>query len=160
MGIEATDQPGPSDVCHEVLQEIENEVDLSYYYLNNAAFIALLPVLEVNHLLKIETLNLAANAIDDDAIIELCDTLLNVHNTSLQRLSIDETMISDRGVLALVDTMTRITSLHQVSANNLKLKPEVRAKLEAQCQKNKVMLQDKQHLDNMYKAAKKRDDYD
>ncbi len=83
MGIDPTDMPGPADVCHQVLSEIENELDLSYYYLNNAAFIALLPVLEVNHLLKIETLNLTANVIDDDAIIELCDTLLNVHNTSL-----------------------------------------------------------------------------
>lgn len=44
---------------------------------------AILPVLEVNHLLKIETLNLTANVIDDNAIIELCDTLLNVHNTTL-----------------------------------------------------------------------------
>jgi hypothetical protein len=66
-----------------VLSEIEQTLDLSYFYLNNSAFIALLPVLEVNHLLKIETLDLTANVIDDDALIELCDTLLNVHNTSL-----------------------------------------------------------------------------
>lgn len=66
-----------------MLSEIEQTLDLSYFYLNNSAFIALLPVLEVNHLLKIETLDLTANVIDDDALIELCDTLLNVHNTSL-----------------------------------------------------------------------------
>jgi len=52
---------------------------------------ALLPELEVNHLLKIERLNLTGNSIDDDALIELTDTLLNVHNTTLQRLDIDET---------------------------------------------------------------------
>ena len=83
MGIESTDQPAPADVCHQVLDEIENEVDLSYYYLTNDAFIAVLPVLEVNHLLKISRLNLSGNSIDDDALIELADTLLNVHNTSL-----------------------------------------------------------------------------
>jgi hypothetical protein len=44
---------------------------------------AVLPVLEVNHLLKIHTLNLSGNSIDDDALIELCDCLLNIHNTTL-----------------------------------------------------------------------------
>lgn len=66
-----------------MLKEIEFEVDLSYYYLNNDAFMALLPTIEVNDLLKIESLNLTANEIDDDAIAELCDSLLNVHNTTL-----------------------------------------------------------------------------
>lgn len=42
---------------------------MSYYYLNNDAFMNLLPVLETNHLLKIEILNLTANTIDDDALI-------------------------------------------------------------------------------------------
>ena len=74
-----------------MLSEIENEVDFSYYYLTNDAFIAVLPVLEVNHLLKIHTLNLSGNSIDDDALIELCDCLLNIHNTTLQRLDIEET---------------------------------------------------------------------
>ena len=59
--------------------------------MTNDAFMALLPELEVNHLLKIERLNLTANSIDDDALIELTDTLLNVHNTTLQRIDIDET---------------------------------------------------------------------
>ena len=66
-----------------MLKEIEFEVDLSYYYLNTDAFMALLPTIEVNDLLKIESLNLTANEIDDDAIAELCDSLLNVHNTTL-----------------------------------------------------------------------------
>ncbi len=83
MGIDNTELPGPANIVHQVLQDIENEIDLSYFYLNNDAFMAILPVLEVNHLLKIETLNLTANVIDDNAIVELCDTLLNVHNTTL-----------------------------------------------------------------------------
>ena len=46
----------PAEICHEILREIENELDLSYFYLTNEAFFALLPELEVNHLLKIEKL--------------------------------------------------------------------------------------------------------
>jgi hypothetical protein len=70
MGIDNTDnQSAPANICHTVLEEIENELDLSYYYLNNDAFMNLLPVLETNHLLKIEILNLTANTIDDDALI-------------------------------------------------------------------------------------------
>jgi hypothetical protein len=73
---------------------------------------------------------------------------------------IDETMISDRGVLALIDTMTRITSLHEVGCGSLKLSASVRGKLEQQCQKNKLFFGEQRHLDKMYAAAKKRDDYD
>ena len=93
------------------MRDIENELDLSYYYLTNDAFIAFLPELEVNHLLKIERLNLSGNSIDDAALLELTDTLLNVHNTSLQRIDIEETQIGDQGVIALIDTMQRITSI-------------------------------------------------
>lgn len=71
--------------------EIENELDLSYYYLSNDAFCTLLPVLETNHLLKINTLNLRGNSIDDDAIRELCDTLISIHNISLSKIDINET---------------------------------------------------------------------
>jgi len=76
MGIDNKEQLSSPEIVHKTKTEIENEVDLSYYYLNNDAFMAVLPVLEVNHLLKIESLNLTANTIDDDALIELCDTLL------------------------------------------------------------------------------------
>ena len=121
MGIDGNEQLAPTEVCHQVLNEIENELDLSYYYLTNDAFIAILPELEVNHLLKIQRLNLSGNSIDDDALIELTDTLLNVHNTSLQRIDLEETQIGDRGIIALIDTMQRITSISQVSANSLRL---------------------------------------
>ena len=55
-------------VAHQVTKEIENEMDLSYFYLNNEAFINLLAPLEVQDLLRIKTLNLTANVIDDDAL--------------------------------------------------------------------------------------------
>lgn len=38
-GIDVTEKPGPSEIAHKVTKEIENEMDLSYFYLNNAAFI-------------------------------------------------------------------------------------------------------------------------
>jgi hypothetical protein len=53
MGIDGGEQLAPPEVCHQVLEEIENELDLSYFYLTNDALMALLPELEVNHLLKI-----------------------------------------------------------------------------------------------------------
>ena len=87
-------------------------------------------------MLKIERLNLSGNSIDDAALIELTDTLLNVHNTSLQRIDIEETQIGDQGVLALIDTMQRITSIWQVGASSLRLSQGVRDKLTSACRKN------------------------
>jgi hypothetical protein len=67
-GIDVNEKPGPVAVAHQVTKEIENEMDLSYFYLNNEAFINLLAPLEVQDLLRIKTLNLTANVIDDDAL--------------------------------------------------------------------------------------------
>ncbi len=75
-------------------------------------------------------------------MIELTDTLLNVHNTSLQRLDIEETQIGDRGVTALIDTMQRITSIWQVGAASLRLSKGVRDKLDAACRKNQIFVED------------------
>ena len=121
---------------------------------------ALLPELEVNHLLKIQRLNLTGNSIDDDALIELTDTLLNVHNTTLQRIDLDETQIGDRGVTALIDTMQRITSVWHVAASTLRLSGGVREKLNAACRKNRIFVEDQVKLGKMYSAAKKLDNYD
>ena len=114
---------------------------------------AVLPVLEVNHLLKIHTLNLSGNSIDDDALIELCDCLLNIHNTTLQRLDIEETQIGDRGITALIDTMKRITSIWQVGVQSLRLSQPVREKLSAACNKNRIFVEDQIKLGKMYDAA-------
>jgi hypothetical protein len=75
-------------------------------------------------------------------LIELTDTLLNVHNTTLQRIDIDETQIGDRGVTALIDTMQRITSIWQVEASTLRISKAVREKLSAACRKNKIFVDD------------------
>jgi len=69
-------------------------------------------------------------------MIELVDTLLNVHNTSLQRIDVEETQIGDKGVLALIDAMQRITSIWEVGAKSLRLSQSVREKLTAACRKN------------------------
>ena len=118
-GIDVNEKPGPVVVAHQVTKEIENEIDLSYFYLNNEAFINLLAPLEVNDLLRIKTLNLTANVIDDDAIGELCDRLLNIHNTSMEHLILEETQVTDKGIKNLIDTMTRIVSIWDVQCNSL-----------------------------------------
>jgi hypothetical protein len=95
--------------------------------------------MEVTDLLKIETLNLQANNIDDDALIELCDRLLNIHNNSLQRLVLEQTKITDRGVSTLIDTMAKITTLASVECATLKLSKSVRDRLKAACVKNQCL---------------------
>lgn len=160
MGIGGIDELSPPEVCHQILSEIENELDLSYFYLTNDAFFSLLPELEVNHLLKIEHMNLTGNSIDDDALIELVDTLLNIHNKSLVRVDIDETLIGDRGVTALIDSMQRITSISHVETGTLRLSKDVRDKLNAACRKNEIFGEDQAKLGMMFAAAKKLDDYD
>ena len=52
----------------DVAKEVLNEVDMSYYYLTNDAFFNVLPVIEVNYFLTIQTLNVSGNVLDDEAI--------------------------------------------------------------------------------------------
>ena len=119
-----------------------------------------LQVLSTDHLLKIRTMNLQANEIGDDSLVELCDMLLQLHNTSIESLNLTETQIGDAGITMLVDTMKHIQTLHRVNVDSLKLSQPVREALEQQCLKNEVRFKERAHLGEMYTAAKKRDDYD
>ena len=105
-------------------------------------------------------MNLRANEIGDDSLVELCDMLLQLHNTSLESLNLTETQIGDAGITMLVDTMKHIQSLYRVNVDSLKLSQPVREALEQQCLKNEVRCKERARLGDMYSAAKKRDDYD
>ena len=105
-------------------------------------------------------MNLQANEIGDDSLVELCDMLLQLHNTSLECLILTETQIGDEGITMLVDTMKHIQTIHRVNVDSLKLSQPVREALEQQCLTNEVRFKERAHLGDMYTAAKKRDDYD
>jgi len=56
--------------------------------------------------------------------------------------------------------MRRISNLWDVRADSLRLSEDVRSKLNAACQKNEVLLKDRNKLNDMYSAAVKRDVFD
>jgi len=70
-------------------EEIEHELDLSYYMLNNETFFKLLPTIFTDHMMSIKSLDLTGNNLDDDALQVICDRFKSAHNTSLEKLVLD-----------------------------------------------------------------------
>lgn len=104
----------------DVAKEILNEVDLSYYYLTNDAFFNVLPVIEVNYFLTIQTLNVSGNVLDDEAIRAICDSLIMSHNLTIQKLLMNDTGCGNYGITTIIETMRCIHKLCTVEVQNCK----------------------------------------
>lgn len=135
--------------------QIQLELDLSYYYLCNKGFSAILPQLEEEHFSKIKRLSIAGNALNDQAIIELCLSLKQLHCQTIESLDISDNKLTDESVLALLDFLTRNSSLKEVVIDDL---PEVsqvsKTRLAAALKKNQMGLPS---VDLMLSTAKQVD---
>ena len=63
-----------------VMEEIKDDVDFSYFCLTNDGFKRVLPILQMNHFPTVKRLNVAGNSLNDESIIQLCDSLTSIHN--------------------------------------------------------------------------------
>lgn len=125
------------------MEQTKDELDLSYFYLTQDGFHAILPNIEANHLASIRRLNIAGNALSDFSIIELVDCLKQTHNNTLDYLDISDNNISDQGIIALIDLCAKNRSLKYIIAEGLKdVSPNVMTRLETAVKKNLLNLAD------------------
>lgn len=75
----------------EVTKEVETVVDFAFFYLTNDAFATLLPVIEVKYFGSMTVLDLRGNSIDDNGVLDLCDSFLSAHVNKLRVLKLAET---------------------------------------------------------------------
>lgn len=62
--------------------------------------------------------------------------------------------------MLVVDLMKLVSSLYIVECEELRISAELRAKLNAACIKNRILMEDSKKLTKMYDAGKKMADYD
>lgn len=106
-------------------------------------------------------LDLSANTIDDDAVRDLCDALIMVHNFSLQTLRLNETGVGPVGISAIIETMRLIPYITEVGIDKCKnVTQESREKLNVALRINKQQIAKETQINKMFDAGKKRDKYD
>lgn len=74
---------------------IEDEIDLSYYYLTQDGFHAILPQLTESYFTSVKRLNLAGCALTDFSINELCMSLKQVHCQTIESLDLSSNSLTD-----------------------------------------------------------------
>ena len=101
-------------------------------------------------------LDLKGNSIDDNGVLDLCDSFLNSHVSKLRVLNLSETGVTDRGVKAVIESMQFITTLSMVLIEKQKeVSKEVKAQLEAAMRKNKLQTDEMDKLRDMDRVATK-----
>ncbi|CDW89694.1 cysteine protease family c02 [Stylonychia lemnae] len=146
-----------SDIHRHAVEMTKDELDLSYYYIGQDGFHAILPQLEQNYLSWITKLNVAGNGLSDFSIIELVDSLKQIHNQTLEYLDISDNKISDQGIQALIDLCSKNRSLKEIVTEGLTdPSPNIMTRLETALKKNQMGLPDSK-IDQMYQTAKQVD---
>ncbi len=110
---------------------------MSYYYLTDEGFKAILPHIEEIYLSWVKKLNLAGNALTDVSVTELCLSLKQVHCQTLEVIDLSDNKLTDQSILSIIDFCSRNSSLKEVLIEDTSdVSQAMRTRLNAALKKN------------------------